>query len=912
MAVSEQWQRWRRYVWIGDWPLALQIAANSVGMCALLALVVATLGYVRGTQGLRDQAQAALNADALVVKTTVDDWNEQRLKDIQSLARISSFQFFLESSREQRAEFATSVQTALFNLDTVVTEVDSIAVVEPDGTIIASSNLGDVNSNVGQREYVRALIDGSSTTFISGVSISTITDEPAIFHSVLVRGSLDRKLGVIRSRASLERVERSVQAAKNRVGPGAIGLLIDENGLVIASSNEPSWRLRPVVPLAEVTREALIRDRRWGVNPEPAPLSMPDLRPAIAARSPTSFNWNLGGVTYHATVLPLGETNWTYVAALPVATFESAANDFRRDALGLALLTLLLVAMLSMMFARRINNAVSTSAAAARQIAAEDMPSLASATAALAEGDLTREVHIAARPMPVAGKDELAQLASEFNRMIASLHDVGDSYSRMTEQLRFLVGEVHTSSQEVHEVAGTLAAAAEQAEGATSQIAATTQHVAQGAAEQTESVAKTAYAVDQMGRAIDQLAKGAQEQAAAVSQVSLLTTRIADAAGAATTSAQRGAEAVERSGTLTDQLSGSIGQVAAAAQEGASAAQSNAEAAEDGAEVVRATVAGMGRIAATVAQSSERVQEMGKASREIGAIVETIDDIADQTNLLALNAAIEAARAGEHGRGFAVVAEEVRKLAESASKATKEISERISSIQRTVVQAVSAMDEVASEVANGVSRSEQAGDALSRIQSATDAATTRNRQLSAAATAMADASAELVAAMGVVRQVGEEHTQAATEVQQSVDELSQALQLVSDVVDQNTASAEEMAASSVEVSRAVEAIAAISQENSASAEEVSSAAEEMSAQVQEVAALSQSLKEMATRLQLTVQRFHLASHQADGIDAAIGDAEPEPPDDATQALVPESSNGSATTNGAAAPRSTARTATGDH
>ncbi|HHQ69385.1 MAG TPA: methyl-accepting chemotaxis protein [Halothiobacillaceae bacterium] len=164
-------------------------------------------------------------------------------------------------------------------------------------------------------------------------------------------------------------------------------------------------------------------------------------------------------------------------------------------------------------------------------------------------------------------------------------------------------------------------------------------------------------------------------------------------------------------------MSDEIDNVARSAQRSAKIAQSSVDVAHRGGDAVRQTITGMNQTREQIQETSKRLKRLGESSQEIGDIVGLITDIADQTNILALNAAIQAAMAGEAGRGFAVVADEVQRLAERVSDATRQIELLVNTIQTDTSEAMLAMEQTTSNVVDGAALAENAGKALSEIES---------------------------------------------------------------------------------------------------------------------------------------------------------------------------------------------------
>ncbi len=218
-----------------------------------------------------------------------------------------------------------------------------------------------------------------------------------------------------------------------------------------------------------------------------------------------------------------------------------------------------------------------------------------------------------------------------------------------------------------------------------------------------------------MSDALVEVARSSAQVAAAGTEIEATSRQISETAH----DEQRN---VEFFASSVAQMNATVKDVAGHAERASMAADDAVLTANSGREVVRQSEAAMNRISESVQMASGDIATLGQVTGSIGEVVRIVQDIAEQTNLLALNAAIEAARAGDQGKGFAVVAQEVRVLAERTAKFTKEIAEKIESMQQGTGRAIQSMRQGETVVREGVSQFSQVSTALDAITQRIEAA----------------------------------------------------------------------------------------------------------------------------------------------------------------------------------------------
>jgi len=470
---------------------------------------------------------------------------------------------------------------------------------------------------------------------------------------------------------------------------------------------------------------------------------------------------------------------------------------------------------------------------------AMDLSQLTQVAMGLANGDLSQTAQIQTQPLEIKTKDELGNLARDFNQMIVQLRETTDAYAKMGETVKSQIADVNMLVQAAIE--GDLATRAD-----ASKHQGDFRNIVQGindtldavtgplriAAEYIKRISvgdlppkiTASYngefneiknnlnhmldLLNEMAQAVNQVAKGdlttvvtprsekdavGNAFAQMLANLRQLTAQMQEATDNITTANSNiSAATAEQAATVTEQAasvtetSSTVEEVRQTAQQSVERAQIVSEMAsntlklaENGLEAVKKTEEGMLSLKDQVRHIAETILSLSEQTLQIGEIIASVNDIADQSNLLALNAAMEAARAGEAGRGFAVVAGEVRNLAEQSRQATAQVSSILSEIQKTANTAVMVTEKGTKSAESGVELAQSTGDSIRVIREHTQQAVAASEQITASAR-------QQLAGMDQITRAMQNINLGATQTQKGMEQVDQAAQNLNDLARQLT------------------------------------------------------------------------------------------------------------------------------
>jgi methyl-accepting chemotaxis protein len=348
-------------------------------------------------------------------------------------------------------------------------------------------------------------------------------------------------------------------------------------------------------------------------------------------------------------------------------------------------------------------------------------------------------------------EDELGDLSRAFEGMASALRSTVARVAETADRVESAAGEISASSESVTKVTAEQVIGIERTNSSMDAIDEKVRGIADSAQSLNVSVEESSSTILELGASSDELNETASTLSARVADVSGSIEQMVRSVREVSERGEELSEASIETSTSMEEMAASLSEVDASAEEAARLSSQVVQNAEVGQERVRQTIEGMEEIRESTETAVRVIRNLGSRTKEIGAIVDVIDDVADETNLLALNAAIIAAQAGDQGRAFSVVADEIKDLADRVLASTKEIGTLVRSVQDEVGNAIGAVERGAESVASGVDLSAEAGLSLEEITRASRTSGTRIEGIVTAVREQSKAASHVVALMERVR-----------------------------------------------------------------------------------------------------------------------------------------------------------------
>jgi C4-dicarboxylate-specific signal transduction histidine kinase len=357
-----------------------------------------------GVTNIRQRSTSTANA--------IDAYLASRLGDIVLVAKLPDIVRFATnlSDPESRAAARTALSAAAARAP----EYESVAVVDPKGTIVAASVPTDEGTSVAFREYFLTAMKG--TAYVSDPSYSVITKKPALFFSSPV-ASNGVVVAVVRTRVNLSAIWDVVESDAGSVGVGAHSFLVDDYGIRLAVSETKGRRdqaesliYKPIAPIDADTAKKLAADKRFGtITPDKLVIDpLPTLKSALdtlprGASGDAAFAFGAGSAEERGVVTRLVNKPWGYVLAVPLTTYTKAADNATVDAALMLVMGVLLSFVIGILLTRSLVGPLRRLVGEATQVSTGDI-------------DL-REAHFDTR----SGDDITHEVASAFDRMLNAL-----------------------------------------------------------------------------------------------------------------------------------------------------------------------------------------------------------------------------------------------------------------------------------------------------------------------------------------------------------------------------------------------------------------------------------------------------------------------------------------------------------